>query len=128
MWYLTWVFVMLSLIAAIMSAYRMSVPTGPYETASKTEIDTFKLVGLPLASGTKFWISQGAFGTNTHNEPGNEYHWDLDVPYGTDVIAVEDGVVFWVWEPDDDGGGCDPKYSAASFNVVNKFNYLDFIT
>lgn len=87
-----------------------------YETASTEQALSFKLVGFPFAPGTKFWISQGAFGGNSHSEPGNEYHWDFDVPYGTEVVAVEGGRVFSVWEPDSEGG-CDAKYSNDVHNV-----------
>ena len=64
-----------------------------YEHASEELKANFKRVGFPLPSGTKTVVSQGAFGDYSHNEKGNEYNWDLDVPYGTPVIAVENGVV-----------------------------------
>jgi hypothetical protein len=50
-------------------------------------------VKLPLAPGTRFVISQGAFGRDTHNQKGIEYRWDFDVPYATPVLAVEGGTV-----------------------------------
>ncbi|MFL5814657.1 MAG: M23 family metallopeptidase [Bdellovibrionia bacterium] len=71
---------------------------------------------MPLAEGTRFEISQGAFGRSTHNDPGHEYTWDFDVPYGTKVLAVEAGKVIQIWEPNS-GGGCDPKFNNSAHNI-----------
>jgi murein DD-endopeptidase MepM/ murein hydrolase activator NlpD len=38
------------------------------------------------------------------------------VPYGTPVLAVEDGRVIQVWEPSQ-GGGCDRKYNDVAHNI-----------
>lgn len=91
-------------------------PTNPYESASMSERALFKRVGLPFPSGVKTFISQGAYGKSSHRESGNEYNWDFDVPYGTLVVAVEDGVVIDVWKPAG-GVGCDPKYAAYAHNI-----------
>ena len=88
----------------------------PYEDANKTEIDSFLKIHLPFSSQTKFIISQGAFGKQSHSEKGNEYSWDFDVPYGTAVLAVEAGEVIEVWQPDK-GGGCDPTLSDYAHNI-----------
>ena len=81
----------------------------PYESAPPGVVDGWKEVRLPLAAGTRFLVSQGAFGKNSHHQSGIEYRWDFDVPYGTQVVAVEAGVVTSVVEPHQ-GGGCDAKY------------------
>lgn len=75
-----------------------------------------KTVNLPFKTGTKFTVTQAAFGKISHNEPGNEYNWDLGVPYGTEVVAIEPGIVIEVWEPNK-GGGCDPKFSNVAHNI-----------
>jgi murein DD-endopeptidase MepM/ murein hydrolase activator NlpD len=87
-----------------------------YEATSPTERARFKHVILPLPPGTRFKISQGAFGRNTHNDPGHEYTWDFDVPFGTPVLSVEDGTVIQVWEPAGPGG-CDPKFNETPHNI-----------
>lgn len=50
-----------------------------YESASMDQRSQFKRAILPFSPGTKFEISQGAFGKQSHSEPGNEYSWDFDV-------------------------------------------------
>jgi len=71
---------------------------------------------LPLPPGTHFKISQGAFGCCTHNTTGDQYAWDFNVPFGTQVLAVEDGSVIQVWEPNV-AGGCDRKYNDQAHNI-----------
>jgi murein DD-endopeptidase MepM/ murein hydrolase activator NlpD len=88
----------------------------PYERASASQRAAFKKVGLPLTASTPFELSQGAFGKNSHHAPGYEYAWDFDVPFGTPIIAVEDGKVIQVWEPEG-MGGCDPRFSDLVHNV-----------
>lgn len=95
------------------------VRSTPYEASTAEQRATFKKVALPLPSGTHFKISQGAFGLNTHHDLGHEYTWDFDVPFGTPVLAVEDGTVLQVWEPDL-GGGCDAKYNSSPHNLKIK--------
>jgi len=87
-----------------------------YEKATSSDVASFKQVRIPLPSGVSFIISQGAFGKNSHDEKGNEYQWDFDVPYGTEVVAAASGRVLAVWEPHE-GGGCDPKFSGAAHNI-----------
>lgn len=55
--------------------------------ASAPRVMTPVVVGLPFAPGTAFTVSQGAFGVKSHSKPGNEYNWDLAVPFGTSVRA-----------------------------------------
>ncbi|MBI4402772.1 MAG: M23 family metallopeptidase [Deltaproteobacteria bacterium] len=87
-----------------------------YEKASLKESAEFKKIQVPFDAGIHFVVSQGAFGHSTHNETGNEYNWDLDVPLGTNVLAIEDGVVLSTFEPNA-GGGCAPKYSEVAHNI-----------
>ena len=87
-----------------------------YEDATAEEIAKFIQVGLPLALGTPFSVSQGAFGLNSHNEKGNEYSWDLKVPLGTDVLSIADGKVIEIFKPSSEGG-CDSKFSNSANNV-----------
>lgn len=88
----------------------------PYEDATSSEMLSFLKVHIPFEAGTRFTISQGAFGTASHSEPGNEYSWDFDVPYGTDVTAVADGKVIEVWQPEK-GGECDPRFASLAHNL-----------
>lgn len=93
-----------------------SLNKNTYEDSTPTQIANYKKVRLPFLKNTKFVISQGAFGTKSHMERGNEYSWDFDVPYGTPVVSVESGVVLEVWEPNN-GGACDKKFSDAANNI-----------
>jgi murein DD-endopeptidase MepM/ murein hydrolase activator NlpD len=92
------------LMTALLVAACSHNQTSPYENADKLHTRHFKQVRVPLLPGTPFFISQGAFGKFTHSAPGNEYNWDFDVPYGTSVTAVDDGVVLDLWEPPGTGG------------------------
>jgi hypothetical protein len=89
----------------------------PYELASSETRTGFEHVGLPFASGTEFTVSQGAFGPNTHDEPGLQYRWDFDVPYGTAVLAVQSGRVLSVFESGQPGG-CDRSFNTSPNNVL----------
>jgi murein DD-endopeptidase MepM/ murein hydrolase activator NlpD len=106
----------LAITCLLIGACRRSTP---YESSTPAERSGFKRVALPLNSGTRFTISQGAFGKNTHHDPGHQYTWDFDVPFGTPVLAVEGGTVLQVWEPNL-GGGCDPKFNEGPHNVKVK--------
>jgi murein DD-endopeptidase MepM/ murein hydrolase activator NlpD len=88
-----------------------------YESASTDTASRWKEVRVPLPSGTKFHVSQGAFGRSSHNQKGIEYRWDFDVPYGTQVVAADSGTVIAVREPHQ-GGGCDPKYSEVPNSIL----------
>ena len=78
--------------------------------------NSIKKIVIPFKSGQKFIVTQGAFGTASHNEKGNEHSWDLSVPYGTQVSSVDSGTVIKVWEPNK-GGACNPKFSNLAHNV-----------
>lgn len=95
---------------------KLALSANPYEQSQPRDRASFKTVDLPLVPGTKFKISQGAFGRFTHNEAGYEYAWDFDVPYGTPVRSVEEGQVIQVWEPNA-GGGCDKKFNDTAHNI-----------
>ncbi|MES2768656.1 MAG: M23 family metallopeptidase [Bdellovibrionota bacterium] len=84
-----------------------------------TDSSAYKKISIPLNSGTAFFVSQGTFGKASHSEPGNEYSWDFDVPFGSDVISVEDGKVIEIWAPNK-GGGCNSKYSELAHNIKIK--------
>jgi hypothetical protein len=88
----------------------------PYDQATPEQMVQFKRERLPFPTGVKFLVSQGAFGKKSHNELGNEYSWDFDVPYGTPVVSVENGTVLEVWEPSGEGG-CDSKFSDLAHNI-----------
>lgn len=88
----------------------------PYETPSSPVKQEYKEISLPFKTGTKFKVSQGAFGKKSHSEPGNEYSWDFDVPYGTSVLAIEAGRVIGVWEPNL-GGVCNESFKANAHNI-----------
>ncbi len=103
-------------LADVLGCQSQLVRKNPYENASTQELLTFKKVDLPFSSGTEFKISQGAFGCCTHKRRGYEYAWDFDVPYGTEVTAVESGKVIQVWEPNK-GGGCDAQYNDVAHNI-----------
>jgi len=107
---------LLALILLIHASACVHTSNNPYTDASDEVITSYKEVSLPLLPGTQFYLSQGAFGKYTHHDPGEEYKWDFDVPYGTPVIAVESGVVLSVWEPKT-GGGCDPRYNEDAHNL-----------
>jgi murein DD-endopeptidase MepM/ murein hydrolase activator NlpD len=113
---MSWV---LWLVGALTMIGCHSTRTNPYESAPPGIVAGWKLVRLPLSSGTHFLVSQGAFGRNTHNQSGIEYRWDFDVPYGTQVVAVEAGTVIAVTEPHQ-GGGCDPRFSEVPNSMMIK--------
>ncbi len=98
------------------SCQTSSKSINPYTGATSSQIVKFIKVDLPFKKGTFFKISQGAFGCCTHNLPGYEYAWDFDVPYGTPVIAVNDGEAIQVYEPNQ-GGGCNKEYSDRAHNI-----------
>jgi murein DD-endopeptidase MepM/ murein hydrolase activator NlpD len=88
----------------------------PYESSAANEALAFKHLPIPLPSGITTKVRQGAFGTSSHNERGNEYNWDFEVPFGTPVLAAESGTVIDVWQPEG-RGGCDAKFSDAAHNL-----------
>ncbi|MCX6125450.1 MAG: M23 family metallopeptidase [Proteobacteria bacterium] len=81
-------------------------------------VAAFKHLPIPLSSKIITRVRQGAFGKSSHNEPGNEYNWDFEVPLGTTVLAVGDGDIFQVSQPS--VGGCDPKYADKANNLKIK--------
>ncbi len=72
---------------------------------------------IPLKPGTSFVVRQGAFGRSSHNERGNEFQWDLEVPLNTQVLAVDDGTVFYLYQPEGAKGGCNPEYSKYAWGL-----------
>lgn len=106
----------LSFILLLLACETPQKKSNPYLDSTKAERAGFKRVALPLNDDQSFMISQGAFGCCTHDKPGYEYAWDFDVPYGTQVRAVEAGEVIQVWEPNL-GGGCDSKFLETAHNI-----------
>lgn len=88
----------------------------PYSSATANESAQFKHVVFPFASGVSLNVRQGAFGKSSHNELGNQYSWDFQVPFGTEVHSVENGVVIEVWQPQK-GGKCSSDYSSFAQNI-----------
>lgn len=88
----------------------------PYEDSTLEQRKQFARLILPIQINVPFKISQGAFGCCTHNLPGYQYALDFDVPYGTPVVAVNDGKVIQVYEPNK-GGGCDQKFNGVAHNI-----------
>jgi len=79
-----------------------------------------KKVYVPFKKGQSFKVHQGEFGKFSHHLfEGMEYAYDFETPYGTKIIAVEDGEVIKVFEPKQ-GGGCDKKYSDLAHNIQIK--------
>lgn len=113
------VFTAVLISTLLLGCVSLSKKQNPYESASPAEIALFPKVHLPFEAGTNFVVSQGAFGTDSHSEPGNEYSWDFDVPVGTYVTSVADGEVIDIWEPRK-GGGCDPSFSDSAQNMKVK--------
>jgi murein DD-endopeptidase MepM/ murein hydrolase activator NlpD len=88
----------------------------PYERGDFAASPRLRRSALPLASGTRFRVRQGAFGTSSHRETGNEFSWDLELPWGTPVLAVDGGVVLGLYRPEG-GGGCDARFANAAWNL-----------
>jgi len=42
----------------------------------------------------------------------------LEVPWGTPIVAAEDGTVLYIYQPKNAGGGCDPKFSNDAWNIL----------
>lgn len=88
----------------------------PYQCAPERERRAWRVVGLPFAASVGFCVHQGPFGSDSHDEVGNEYAWDMDVPLGTEVLAVDAGVVVDQYRPQG-GGGCSQAFASAAHNV-----------
>ena len=89
--------------------------TNPYQNATPDKVAKFKEVSLPFASGTKFTVTMSPYHLKNRH-----YSWNMDVPFGTPVHAIESGIVHSLWEPEG-GGGCDrSKY----FNKGHSFRIL----
>jgi len=82
-----------------------------YENSTKKETLKFRKVNFPFKAGTKFYVHQGAFGVYSHYIfPSLFYSYDMDVPFGTEIVAIEPGTVIEVYEPNK-GGGCEMKWA-----------------
>lgn len=90
-------------ILALILFFTSCAMVNPYEGASEKQKASFKEVIAPLPSGTKFKVGFSPFRNASTN-----YSWAFEVPYGTKVIAVEDGVVEQVLDTGT-RGGCGPE-------------------
>ena len=109
-------------LAFLLCLLGCSTPKNAYESVAPKIAKNFKKVPFPFRPGTSFKVSQGAYGEFSHNEPGNELSWDFDVPYGTEVVAVESGRVIEIWKPQH-AAGCSVKFKEFAVNV--KIEALD---
>lgn len=73
---------------------------------------------IPLPVGTEFTVRQGAFGKSSHNQTGNEYAWDLEVPFGQEVISAFDGRVYFVYQPQETDHGCFQENRETAWNIL----------
>jgi len=73
-------------------------------------------VAPPFAPGTSVFVHQGPFGPMSHQERGIGYAWDLDVPEGTEVLAIADGTVIGLYAPGQ-GGGCEARFADVAHNI-----------
>jgi murein DD-endopeptidase MepM/ murein hydrolase activator NlpD len=69
--------------------------------------DTY-LYALPFASGRSYRVSQGFYGTKTHDEK-NQYAVDFEMPEGTWIYAARDGMVVQT-KSDSNKGGADKRF------------------
>ena len=78
----------------------------PYDGATAEKVKSFHRSRVPFKPGTLTFVREGAFGRSDFHR--NRYCWDFSVPYGTEVIAVNDGVVTNAVVSDETG--CSPEY------------------
>jgi murein DD-endopeptidase MepM/ murein hydrolase activator NlpD len=84
-------------------------------TPAQSELEKLPVVGVPLACGTEYEISQAHdTGTHKHND---KWAWDFRMPEGVAIVAAKDGVVRMA-RGDSTRGGCDPKFARDANYVV----------
>jgi murein DD-endopeptidase MepM/ murein hydrolase activator NlpD len=88
-----------------------------YERGEFVNSPNLKHSIIPLSSGTPFVVRQGAFGISSHNEAGNTFQWDLEVPLDTPILSVDDGLVLYLYQPEGAKGGCNPEYALYAWGL-----------
>jgi hypothetical protein len=88
-----------------------SIFYGPYDKGLYLNSPKLKKVIIPLQPGTNYKVRQGAFGKSSHDKKGNQFQWDLQVPLGTTILSVDDGIVMYLYQPENPKGGCNPNYA-----------------
>lgn len=96
------------------ASYRVQAAAVPGDPRTTPEPVAYQ---LPLASGTRYGISQAFGGSFSHTDEQNYHAVDLGVAEGTPVLAARDGVVVQV-ERDFFEGGTDRESLAARANYV----------
>ncbi len=96
------------------ASYRVEAAAVPGDPRTTPEPASYL---LPLASGTRYAVSQAFGGDFSHTDEQNWHAVDLGVAEGTPVLAARDGVVVQV-ERDFFEGGTDRERLAARANYV----------
>ena len=96
------------------ASYRVEASAVPGDPRTTPEPANYL---LPLASGTRYAISQAFGGSFSHTDEQNYHAVDLGVADGTPVLAARDGVVVQV-ERDFYEGGTDRESLAARANYI----------
>ncbi len=94
-----------------------SCTSSPYDEGRYHDSPLLKKVMIPLQKDTEFIVKQGAFGKGSHNEKGNEFQWDFEVPLGTDILSAEDGEIYYLYQPENPKGGCNPEYAKYAWGL-----------
>jgi murein DD-endopeptidase MepM/ murein hydrolase activator NlpD len=76
---------------------------------------------VPLACGTSATITQGNNGSTSHNGPTSQYAFDLGLPLNTEILAMADGTVAFIY---DQTGPGDPCYNGGGSECVAYANYV----
>ncbi|PVX51948.1 peptidase M23-like protein [Balneicella halophila] len=81
------------------------------------EVDEKYNYSLPYKTGQEFRINQGYLGTSTHK---NVNALDFSLPFGTEVVAIRDGIVVRVIE--NHQRGCPTKDCASYTNYITIYH------
>ncbi len=76
---------------------------------------------LPLHCGVSATITQGNNGSTSHNGPTSQYAFDLGLGLGTEILAMADGTVAFIY---DQTGPGDPCYGGGGSECVAYANYV----
>ena len=86
-----------------------------YGDVSLSKYDTDFQYDLPYKKGENYEVVQGYFGAFSHQE---DYALDFDMPQGTNVCAIRDGVVLLLKENSNVGGANKKFYNDANYVLV----------